>query len=131
MWTHSPLETAEAFIEGLNLWFSWFDSHLIFFVLAFLGILFYTLRRDDAILKNGIKVDATISHFEAINHNEPGDRETSYEYCVTYNTPSDQTVEARLMNVRRFPLVRELPVGTRVRVKYLVGKEKYVLRVEE
>lgn len=99
--------------------------------LVFLAVLLHAIRRDRRIEAEGIETEAVVSRVEVINHNSPGDRNNNYEYYAAYVNAEGRKVEGRIINARRYPRERDLAVGTGVKVKYLPGKEKNVMKIEE
>lgn len=97
----------------------------IVFVVAFIGVIAFTVRRHLAIKRNGIEVDATVSHIdEDITSDSDGGTDVNYTVYVTYRTAEGQYVEAKLGNG-----TGDLVVGSTIRVKYLPEKPKYVIQV--
>ena len=94
-------------------------------IVVAVGVVF-TIKRNSAIQKNGIETDAVVSRIdEHETRNNDGSRETHYTYYVRYQTQDGQTVEAKLGNAS--PLIG---VGSRLRIKYLPEKPKYVIPVK-
>jgi hypothetical protein len=86
----------------------------------------YNYKRSKAINEKGIEVDAVLSRIKEMERvNDDGSHETEYEYFVKYKNESGEAVEARLGNPPRF-----ITEGTKLRVKYLPEKPKYVLMVK-
>lgn len=95
-------------------------------VIIIIGFI-YNYKRSKAINDNGIEVDAVVSRIKEIEgEDSDGQRTTSYEYFVRYENESGETFEAKLGNPPRF-----ITEGTKLRVKYLPEKPKYVLMVKK
>ena len=93
------------------------------FVITVVAVVIFTIRRNKAIINNGIEADAVVSR---IQEDVGGDDEgVSYSYYVSYTTQDGQTVEARIND-----LPSHTHVGDPVRIKYLPEKPKYVLLVK-
>ena len=94
------------------------------FVVAFVAFLIYTIKRNKAIVENGIETKAVVSR---IKEDVGGDDEgVSYSYYVSYTTRDGQTVEARIND-----LPAHTHVGDTIRIKYLPEKPKYVLLIKQ
>ena len=97
----------------------------IFAIAAVIGIV-YVVKRNNAIKKNGVEVDAVVSRIkETETANDDGSFDTTYTYYVKFRNQDGQTVEAKLGNAPGF--TRE---GDRLRVKYLPEKPKYAILVK-
>jgi len=82
-----------------------------------------TIKRNNAIQKDGIEADAVVSRVdENEDTDSDGNREVTYVYYVKYQTKDGQTVEAKLGNEPG-----HLYVGKELRIKYLPEKPKYVI----
>ena len=83
----------------------------------------FTIKRNNAIQKDGIEADAVVSRMD---ENESGDgdghRDVTYVYYVTYRTQDGREVEAKLGNEPA-----HIAVGSKLRIKYLPDKPKYVI----
>ena len=93
-------------------------------VIALVAAAVFTIKRNNAIRKNGIEADAVVSRIED-NEGEPdenGHRDITYTYYVQYQTQDGKTVEAKLGNEPA-----HLFVGSKLRIKYLPEKPKYVI----
>ncbi|MBQ9534833.1 MAG: DUF3592 domain-containing protein [Clostridia bacterium] len=96
---------------------------IILFVAAAAGLLVFTVRRNKAIQQSGIEADAVITRIEESDISDSdGSSDISYTYYVEYRTAEGQTIEARLGNEPK-----NITVGSRLRIKYLPDKPKYVL----
>ena len=82
----------------------------------------FTIKRNNAIQKNGIEADAVVSRIEDQETENDGHREVKYIYYVQYQTQDGKTVEAKLGNEPA-----HLFVGSKLRIKYLPDKPKYVI----
>ena len=83
----------------------------------------FTIKRNQAIQKNVIEVDAVVSRREDNeNRDDDGHVEVTYTYYVQYQTQDGKTVEAKLGNEPA-----HLFVGSKLRIKYLPDKPKYVI----
>lgn len=89
--------------------------------LVVVGVL--TIKRNQAIAKNGIEADATVSRIEETeNRDDDGHVDFTYTYYVKYQAQDGQTVEAKLGNAPS-----RIAVGSHLRIKYLPEKPKYVI----
>lgn len=89
--------------------------------LVVVGVL--TIKRNQAIAKNGIEADATVSRIEETeNRDDDGHVDFTYTYYVKYQAQDGQTVEAKLGNAPS-----RIAVGSNLRIKYLPEKPKYVI----
>ena len=96
---------------------------IVFFVITVVGILAFSIKRNKAIQQNGIEADAVVTRIEESDTSDSdGGSGVSYSYYVEYRTLDGQTIEARLGNEPR-----NIAVGSRLRIKYLPEKPKYVL----
>lgn len=94
-------------------------------VAVIVGIVF-TVKRNKKILENGIEVEAVVSRIVTDwNEDDNGNREKTETYYVRYRTDDGQTVEAKLSNPPAHCFE-----GTKLRVKYLPEKPKYVVAVK-
>ena len=83
----------------------------------------FTIRRNQAIQKNGVEADAVVSRIEENeNRDNDGHVDFTYTYYVRYQTQEGKTVEAKLGNEPA-----HLFVGSRLRIKYLPDKPRYVI----
>lgn len=83
----------------------------------------FTIKRNQAIQKNGVEADAVVSRIEENeNRDDDGHRDVTYTYYVQYQTQDGKTVEAKLGNEPA-----HLFVGSKLRIKYLPDKPKYVI----
>lgn len=83
----------------------------------------FTVKRNMAIQKNGIEADAVVSRIEENeSSNDDGSRDVTYNYYVRYQAQDGREVEARLGSEPANAFV-----GSRLRVKYLPEKPKYVI----
>lgn len=95
-------------------------------IIVVIGFVF-NYKRSKAINENGIETDAVVSRIKEIEgEDSDGNRTEENEYYVRYTDQSGQAVEAKLGNPPRF-----LIEGTKLRVKYLPEKPKYVLMVKK
>lgn len=86
----------------------------------------FNYKRSKAINENGIETDAVVSRIkENEGEDADGNRTVEYVYYVRYTNETGESVEAKLGNPPRF-----LMEGTKLRVKYLPEKPKYVLAVK-
>ena len=93
-------------------------------VILLVGSAVFTIKRNMAIQKGGIEADAVVSRIQE-NEGEPdehGHRDITYTYYVQYQTQDGKTVEAKLGNEPA-----HLFVGSKLRIKYLPDKPKYVI----
>ena len=96
-------------------------------IIAVLIVAARNRKRSKAINENGIEVDAVVSRIKEVETvNADGDRYVNYEYFVKFRNEAGETVEARLGNPS--PNITE---GTRLRVKFLLEKPKYVLAIRK
>ena len=96
-------------------------------IIAVLIVAAYNRKRSKAINENGIEADAVVSRIREVESvNADGDRNVNYEYFIKYRNKAGETVEAKLGNPP--PNITE---GTRLRVKFLPEKPKYVLAVRK
>ena len=66
-------------------------------VAVVVGIIIFTVMRNNAINKNGIETDAVVSRIdEDTSRDDNGDINTTYTYYVTYQTEDGAIVEAKL-----------------------------------
>ena len=87
----------------------------------------FNYKRSKAINENGIETDAVVSHIkENEGEDADGNRTVEYVYYVRYTNEAGESVEAKLGNPPRF-----LMEGTKLRIKYLPEKPKYVLAVKQ
>ena len=91
-------------------------------VIALVVAAVFTIKRNNAIQKNGIEADAVVSRIEDQETENDGRREVNYIYYVQYQTQDGKTVEAKLGNEPA-----HLFVGSKLRIKYLPDKPKYVI----
>ena len=91
-------------------------------VIALVAAAVFTIKRNNAIQKNGIEADAVVSRIEEQETENDGRREVNYIYYVQYQTQDGKTVEAKLGNEPA-----HLFVGSKLRIKYLPDKLKYVI----
>ena len=91
-------------------------------VIALVVAAVFTIKRNNAIQKNGIEADAVVSRIEDQETENDGHREVNYIYYVQYQTQDGKTVEAKLGNEPA-----HLFVGSKLRIKYLPEKPKYVI----
>ncbi|MBE7003731.1 MAG: DUF3592 domain-containing protein [Ruminococcaceae bacterium] len=91
-------------------------------LVAAVGLIVFTIRRNKAIRENGIEADAVVSRIEENEDLDSDGGGVSYTYYVQYQTQDGQVIEARLGNVPK-----NIAVGSRLRIKYLPDKPKYVL----
>ena len=91
-------------------------------VIALVVAAVFTIKRNNAIQKNGIEADAVVSRIEDQETENDGRREVNYIYYVQYQTQDGKTVEAKLGNEPA-----HLFVGSKLRIKYLPEKPKYVI----
>ena len=91
-------------------------------VIALVAAAVFTIKRNNAIQKNGIEADAVVSRIEDQETENDGRREVNYIYYVQYQTQDGKTVEAKLGNEPA-----HLFVGSKLRIKYLPDKPKYVI----
>lgn len=83
----------------------------------------FTIKRNNAIQKDGIEADAVVSRIaENENRDDDGHVDYTYTYYVKYQTQDGQTVEAKLGNAPA-----RIHEGSALRVKYLPDKPKYVI----
>lgn len=83
----------------------------------------FTIKRNNAIQKDGIEADAVVSRIaENENRDDDGHVDYTYTYYVKYQTQDGQTVEAKLGNAPA-----RIAEGSRLRIKYLPDKPKYVI----
>ena len=90
---------------------------------AAIAAIIFTVKRNNAIQKNGIEADAEVSRI--VEHEKEGNDATSevtYTYYVKYRTQDGQTIEAKLGNEPA-----HIRVGSQLRIKYLPDKPKYVI----
>ena len=86
----------------------------------------FNYKRSKAINENGIETDADVSRIkENEGEDADGNRTVEYVYYVRSTNETGESVEAKLGNPPRF-----LMEGTKLRVKYLPEKPKYVLAVK-
>ncbi|MBR3204038.1 MAG: hypothetical protein IKF60_10680 [Solobacterium sp.] len=98
---------------------------IIIIVAVIVCSIIYTFLKNQKISKNGIEADAVVSRIETNeNTDADGNVTTSEEYYVTYTNAEGKTVEAKLGNVPGFA-----NVGTKMRIKYLPEKPKYVVKI--
>ena len=95
-------------------------------VAVVVGIIIFTVMRNNAINKNGIETDAVVSRIdEDTSSDGDGSISTTYTYYVSYQTEDGTVVEAKLgkapHNIRQ---------GMQLRIKYLPEKPKYVIAVK-
>ena len=87
----------------------------------------FNYKRSKAINENGIETDAVVSRIkENEGEDADGNRTVEYVYYVRYTNETGESVEAKLGNPPRF-----LMEGTKLRIKYLPEKPKYVLAVKQ
>ena len=91
-------------------------------VIALVVAAVFTIKRNNAIQKNGVEADAVVSRIEDQETENDGRREVNYIYYVQYQTRDGKTVEAKLGNEPA-----HLFVGSKLRIKYLPDKPKYVI----
>lgn len=92
-------------------------------VIALVVAAVFTIKRNQAIQKNGVEADAVVSRIEENeNRDDDGHRDVTYTYYVQYQTQDGKTVEAKLGNEPA-----HLFVGSKLRIKYLPDKPKYVI----
>lgn len=92
-------------------------------VAAIIAGIIFTIKRNNAIKKDGIEADAVVSRIkETENRHDDGTIDFSYTYYVKYQTAEGQTVEAKLGDG-----TRGLREGDSIRIKYLPAKPKYVI----
>ena len=83
----------------------------------------FTIKRNMAIQKNGVEADAVVSRIEENEtDNDDGSRDISYTYYVRYQAQDGREVEAKLGSEPPHAVV-----GSKLRVKYLPEKPKYVI----
>ena len=96
-------------------------------VIGIIASFVVSAKRSKAINERGIEVDAVVSRIKEVEgEDNDGNRTVEYVYYVKYQNESGETVEAKLGNPPNF-----LMEGTKLRVKYLPEKPKYVLRVKQ
>lgn len=92
-------------------------------VIAVIAVTVFTIKRNNAIQKDGIEADAVVSRIvENEDRDEDGHVDFTYTYYVKYQTQDGQTVEAKLGNAPS-----RIVVGSNLRIKYLPEKPKYVI----
>ncbi len=102
-------------------------AHALFAVVGVLliGGVVFTIMRNRKINADGIEADAEISRVEShVNTDDDGNHSTTETYYVRYQNAEGAIVEAKLGNPPPFCVV-----GSRLRIKYLPEKPKYVIRV--
>lgn len=83
----------------------------------------FTTSRNSAIQKNGVEADAVVSRIKSDDTQDADGHTTiTYTYFVQYQTREGETIEARLGNEPK-----NLFVGSKLRIKYLPEKPKYVI----
>ncbi|MBR6918663.1 MAG: DUF3592 domain-containing protein [Clostridia bacterium] len=83
-----------------------------------------TIRRNNAIRKNGIEADAVISRIEEHESTDSdGMITTSYTYYVQFRTNEGSNVEAKLGKI----LQKNYRVGDQLRIMYLPEKPNYAV----
>ena len=86
-----------------------------------------TVRRNRAIRKNGIEVNATISKIEERDTvDSDGGVSTTYTYFVKFTTVDGNTAEAMLGEIFQ----KSYRVGDELRVMYLPEKPNYAVPVK-
>lgn len=96
-------------------------------VAVILGVTIYHFLRNRKINANGIEVSATVSRIKAVqSRDSEGFPTEETVYYVTYMGEDGRSAEAVLGNPPR-----DLTEGTRLRVRYLPEKPKFVLAVKE
>lgn len=86
-----------------------------------------TVRRNNAIRKNGVEADAVVSRIEE-HDSVDGDGmiDTTYTYFVTFKTQDGSTVEAQLGKIFQ----KHYRVGDQFRIMYLPEKTNYAVPVK-
>jgi len=96
---------------------------IVVVVILLVGSAVFTIKRNMAIQKGGIEADAVVSRIEEHEtRNDDGSRTMHYTYYVKYQMQDGKEVEAKLSNEPAFTVV-----GTKLRIKYLPEKPKYVI----
>ena len=94
-----------------------------FFAASVAGIIIFTIRRNKAIMRDGIETEAVVTRIEESESTDSdGSTNVSYTYYVEYRTLEGGTLEARLGNASR-----DLHEGSRLRIMYLPNKPGYVI----
>ena len=89
---------------------------------GFLYAFFWILR----VKRNGIEAEGYISRIEEDDHIDgDGMSSVDYTYFVQYRTQEGRQVEAPLANPKS-----RLTVGTRVKIKYIPGRENFPVLTE-
>ena len=95
-------------------------------VALIVGFLVYTFIRNNKIRKNGVETDAVISRIEEEQTVSSEDGvDYKYTHYVTYQSPSGETVEAKLDHAPG-----RTRVGDAVRIKYLPEKPHFAVLVK-
>lgn len=97
-----------------------------------------TAKRNSEIKRNGIETNAVVTRIrENTSTDEDGYVTYSYTFYVTYQTQEGKTVEAQLASGKSFDVRigkkvwdRDLHEGSHVRIKYLLDKPNYVIRID-
>ena len=101
----------------------------VIIIAAVLGGFAYSFYRNHIIKTQGIEAEAFITRVEEHDTTDSdGTISTTYDYYVRYTDQGGVMREALLTNIYT---VRSLVPGDRLTIKYLPGKEKYAVMVND